>query len=68
MFFLSQLFHIKNIPEAFASGIFVMQKYEFVTLYPAADADPYFFKKVKQKSVFADTRNIGFAVIRKKIY
>ena len=45
MFFLSQLFHIKNIPEAFASGIFVMQKYEFVTLYPAADADPYFFKK-----------------------
>lgn len=45
MFFLSQLFHIKNIPEAFASGIFVMQKYEFVTLYPAADADPYSFKK-----------------------
>lgn len=67
MFFLSQLFHIKNIPEAFASGIFVMQKYEFVTLYPAADADPYFLK-VKQKSGFADTRNIGFAVIRKKIY
>ncbi len=27
-----------------------------------------FYKKVKQNSVFADTRNIGFAVIRKKIY
>ena len=64
MFFLSQLFHIKNIPEAFASGIFVMQKDKFVTLYPTADADPYFFKS--QKSVFADTRNIGFDAIRKK--
>ena len=28
----------------------------------------HIFLKVKQKSVFADTLNIGFAAIRKKIY
>lgn len=42
-----------------------MQKDEFVTLYPP-QMQTHIFLKVKQKSVFADTRNIGFDAIRKK--